>query len=46
MNIIVNIFTSVFGFLTNNSIFEVPLLVWLILPAVITIAVKFIQGKK
>lgn len=46
MNIVIDIFTAVFGFLTDNSIFEVPLLVWFILPAVITIAVKFIQGKK
>lgn len=46
MQIIINVFTTVFGFLTDNSIFEIPLLVWLILPAVISIAVKFIQGKK
>lgn len=46
MNIVVSIFSSVFSFLTDYSIFGVPILVWLILPAVISIAVKFIQGKK
>lgn len=46
MDIIVNIFTSIFGFLTDFSLLDIPLLVWLILPAVIGIIVKFIQGRK
>lgn len=45
MNVIVNIFTTIFGFLTDNSIFDIPLLVWFILPAVIGIVIKFIQGR-
>lgn len=46
MNSLVQFFITVFKILTDYTVFEIPLLVWLILPAIISIVVKFIQGKK
>lgn len=46
MENLVNMIISLFSVLTDNSIFGMPVLVWLILPAVITLTIKFIQGKK
>ncbi len=46
MDTLVNLFSTVFNLLLETTIFEIPILIWLILPAIITIVVKFIQGKK
>lgn len=46
METIVNTFVSIFGLLTSSSILGMPILVWLLLPAVIGLIVKFIQGRK
>lgn len=46
MDVVISVFTTLFGLLTDNTIFNIPLLVWFLLPAVIILAVKFIQGKK
>lgn len=46
MNSLVDLFVSIFGFLTDNSLFGMPLFVWFVLPALIGLILKFIQGKR
>lgn len=46
MGYFITFFERIFGFLVSNELFEIPILVWLILPSVIALIVKFIQGKK
>lgn len=46
MDSIVQAFITVFSMLTDIQLFGVPVLVWFILPAVIALALKFINGKK
>lgn len=46
METVVNIFVSLFGLLTSNSILGMPVLVWLILPAIIVLILKFIKGQR
>lgn len=46
MNSIINLFSTLFNLLLETSVFEIPVLIWLVLPAVIAIVIKFIQGKK
>lgn len=46
MSDLVDLLIDLLMLLVDNKIFNVPLLVWLILPAVIALVIKFIQGKK
>ena len=46
MEAIVNVFVTLFGLLTSSTVLGMPVLVWLLLPAVIGLVLKFIQGKK
>lgn len=46
MDAIIQAFITVFNILLDAKIFEIPLLVWFLLPAVIVIVLKFINGKK
>ncbi len=46
MNSIITLFSTLFNLLLETAIFDIPVLIWLILPAVIAIVIKFIQGKK
>lgn len=46
MEIIGELFKSVFGLLSGTELFGVNLLIWLIAPAVIIIVINFIKGKK
>lgn len=46
MDVLVNFFVSVFKLITDNSILGMPIFVWLVLPALIGIILKFIQGKR
>lgn len=46
MEAIVNVFIALFKILVDTTVLGMPVLVWLILPAVILFALKFIQGVK
>lgn len=46
MDILINAFIAAFNMITDIKLFEIPVLVWLLLPAIITLALKFINGKK
>lgn len=46
MESIVNMFVTVFGLLFENKVFNIPVLIWLMLPAVVGICIKFIEGRK
>lgn len=46
MTIFVTVFENIFYYLTSNKLFDIPLLVWLILPTVVAFIINFIQGKK
>ena len=39
-------FSSIISFLSSTVISGVPLIAWLVLPAIATIIIKLIQGKK
>lgn len=46
MDSLVDNFIAAFNMINDIKLFNIPVLVWLILPAIITVALKFIQGKK
>lgn len=46
MESLVNAFISIFSLLTDNTFLNIPIIVWFILPAVIGIIIKFIEGKR
>lgn len=46
METVVEMFITTFNLITDIKIFNIPVLVWLLLPAIITLALKFINGKK
>lgn len=46
MDSIIQAFITAFNMITDIELFEIPVLVWLLLPAIITLALKFINGKK
>lgn len=46
MDSIVDLFVTAFKFLIDNTLFEVPLFVWLVLPALFAAIIKFIQGQR
>lgn len=46
MDSLIQAFITAFNMITDIKLFEIPVLVWLLLPAIITLALKFINGKK
>lgn len=46
METVVEMFITAFNMITDIDIFGIPVLVWLLLPAIITLVLKFINGKK
>ncbi len=46
MDSIVQVFITAFNMITDIKLFEIPVLVWLLLPSIILLALKFINGKK
>lgn len=46
MEVFIDLFITIFDLITENSFLGIPVLVWFILPAVIGVIVKFIQGKR
>lgn len=46
MDIVLDLIISIFSFLGNNSLFDIPLLGWFIMPVLIGLIMKFIQGKR
>lgn len=46
MDEIISVLTIVFQMLTNNKIFGLSILVWLLIALLFTLIVSFIKGKK
>lgn len=46
MDELISVFTIVFQMLTNNKIFGLSILVWLLIALLFTLIVSFIKGKK
>lgn len=46
MDELINVLTIVFQMLTNNKIFGLSILVWLLIALLFTLIVSFIKGKK
>lgn len=46
INMITNLFVTMFNLLLDTTIFGVPLLVWFIIPTLIGIFLNFIKEKK
>ena len=46
MDAIIQAFVTVFNILIDCKVFEIPVLIWFLIPAVITLVLKFINGKK
>lgn len=46
MDSVIQAFITAFNIITDIQIFGVPVLIWLLLPGIITLALKFINGKK
>lgn len=46
MDAIIEAIITAFRILVDTKLFEIPLLVWFLLPIVIGVALKFINGKK
>lgn len=46
MDAIIEMVITAFNLLIDAKIFEIPVLVWLLIPPVIGVALKFINGKK
>lgn len=46
MEAIIEAIITAFRMLVDTKLFEIPLLVWFLLPVVIGIVLKFINGKK
>lgn len=46
MDSVIQTFITAFSMITDIQLFGIPVLVWLLLPAIITLALKFINGKK
>lgn len=46
MNVIADIIASIFELFWNNTIFDIPLLVWILLPTLISVALSLVFRKK
>ena len=46
MNSIIDSLVSIFNWLYNTNLYNVPLLVWLTIPLVVGIILKFLNGQK
>lgn len=46
MNELISVFTIIFQMLTNNTIFGLSILVWLLIALLFTFIISFIKGKK
>lgn len=46
MDSVIQAFITAFNMITDIKLFEIPVLVWLILPSIIALILKFINGKK
>lgn len=46
MDAIIQSIVTVFNLLIDAKVFEIPILVWFLIPPVIGVALKFISGKK
>lgn len=46
MDFMINLFTTLFGLLTNNKVFNIPILVWFLIALLLGLIINFIKGKK
>ena len=46
MDTLINLFVTVFQFLTQSQLLGLPIIVWLVLPAVFAVIIDFIRGRK
>lgn len=40
------LFTSIFNLLTETKVYDVPLMVWLVIPLLLLLVVSFLKGSK
>lgn len=46
MDFIATLISSLFNFLLEQQLFNIPLLVWFIIPVVLGFVISFLKGKK
>lgn len=46
MQVLIDLISNAFSILTQNSVFNIPILVWLLIPCLFIILMNFLKGKK